>query len=63
MNYFYTMVEVAAKFGVTEGTVRKWASSGKIKCIKTLGGHYRFPKKWVDDHLEASREISNNRST
>lgn len=34
--------EVARLFHVDPKTVTRWASEGKITCIRTLGGHRRF---------------------
>ena len=34
--------EVAALFHVDPKTVTRWASDGKLTCIRTLGGHRRF---------------------
>lgn len=37
-----TPAEVAALFRVNPKTVTRWARSGKITAIRTLGGHRRF---------------------
>ncbi len=37
-----TPAEVAAMFKVNSKTVTRWAMAGKIKAIRTLGGHRRF---------------------
>jgi excisionase family DNA binding protein len=37
-----TPSEVAAMFHVNPKTVTRWARSGKISAIRTLGGHRRF---------------------
>jgi excisionase family DNA binding protein len=34
--------EVAAMFRVDAKTVTRWARSGKLSSIRTLGGHRRF---------------------
>ncbi|MBC7746576.1 BldC family transcriptional regulator, partial [Pedobacter sp.] len=34
--------EVAAMFRVNPKTVTRWARSGKLTSIRTLGGHRRF---------------------
>jgi excisionase family DNA binding protein len=39
-----TPAEVAAMFGVDAKTVTRWAISGKISSIRTLGGHRRYLK-------------------
>lgn len=37
-----TPSEVAALFRVNPKTVTRWARSGKLTAIRTLGGHRRF---------------------
>lgn len=37
-----TPAEVAALFRVDPKTVTRWARSGKLSAIRTLGGHRRF---------------------
>lgn len=37
-----TTGEVAAIFGVTMTTVKRWAEEGKLPYFRTPGGHYRF---------------------
>ena len=37
-----TPAEVAAMFRVDPKTVTRWARSGKVSSIKTLGGHRRY---------------------
>ena len=42
-----TPSEVAAMFRVNPKTVTRWARSGKISTIRTLGGHRRFRKSEI----------------
>lgn len=42
-----TPAEVAALFRVDPKTVARWADSGKIPSIRTLGGHRRFRRSDV----------------
>lgn len=46
--------EVAALFDVTERTVINWASSGKLACLRTVGGHLRFRSDDVMALLEVN---------
>jgi excisionase family DNA binding protein len=46
--------EVAALFDVTERTVINWASSGKLPCLRTVGGHLRFRSEDVMALLEVN---------
>ena len=44
-----TPAEVAALFRVDPKTVTRWARSGKLSAIRTLGGHRRFLESEVLD--------------
>lgn len=44
--------EVAALFGVDPKTVTRWAKTGKLVSIRTLGGHRRFPADQIDAMLQ-----------
>jgi len=46
-----TPSEVAAMFRVNPKTVTRWARSGKISAIRTLGGHRRFKASEIKDFL------------
>lgn len=47
-----TPSEVAALFRVDPKTVTRWAKAGKLSCVKTLGGHRRYPASEVNALLE-----------
>jgi excisionase family DNA binding protein len=42
-----TPAEVAAAFGVNPKTVTRWAKSGKLAAVRTLGGHRRYMEREV----------------
>ena len=42
-----TPAEVASLFRVDPKTVTRWAKSGKLTSIRTLGGHRRFKESEV----------------
>jgi len=44
----YTSKELGYLLGVRSGTVAKWTNDKKIKCVKTPGGHRRYPKSEVE---------------
>lgn len=44
--------EVAAMFRVDAKTVTRWHKAGKIKAIRTLGGHRRFKLSEIRKALE-----------
>lgn len=47
-----TPAEVAALFRVNPKTVTRWARSGKLTSIRTLGGHRRFLASEVEHRLQ-----------
>ena len=47
-----TPAEVAALFRVNPKTVTRWARSGKITAMRTLGGHRRFRSSEINRCLE-----------
>ncbi len=46
-----TPAEVAAMFRVNPKTVTRWARSGKLTAVRTLGGHRRFKASEVNECL------------
>ena len=56
-----TPAEVASLFRVDPKTVTRWAKSGKLTSIRTLGGHRRYKESEVKTLLgSASNAISRN---
>jgi excisionase family DNA binding protein len=51
-----TPSEVAAMFRVNPKTVTRWARSGKISAIRTLGGHRRFRASEIRKFLDQVEE-------
>lgn len=50
--------EVAALFRVNPKTVTRWARSGKLSAIRTLGGHRRFKASEIRRSLaDMSHEV------
>jgi excisionase family DNA binding protein len=52
-----TPSEVASLFRVSPKTVTRWARSGKLTAIKTLGGHRRFRAGEVREALASAHEV------
>ena len=44
--------DVAALFQVSERTVSEWAKRGQIPCVRTPGGHRRYPADEIKALLE-----------
>ena len=47
-----TPAEVARLFRVSPKTVTRWARSGKLSAMRTLGGHRRFKASEVREFLD-----------
>lgn len=45
---YLSIGEVATALGVTVATVRNWERAGKLKSIRTPGGHRRFGASSVE---------------
>ena len=53
-----TPAEVAEMFRVNPKTVTRWARTGRLRAIKTIGGHRRYRLTEVRKAVEAANEIS-----
>jgi excisionase family DNA binding protein len=59
MSELLTPSEVAKLFRVDPKTVTRWARTGKLSAIRTLGGHRRYRKEEIIGVLEGGyREVS-----
>jgi molybdopterin-binding protein len=47
--------EAAELAGVSYPTLKQWIYKGKIKSVKTVGGHHRIPKSEIDRLSGAGR--------
>ena len=54
-----TPSEVAKLFRVDPKTVTRWAKSGKLSSIRTLGGHRRYRASEVRALLEGQQQAAN----
>ena len=45
---FLSRADVARRLGVSANTVTRWAREGRLPCIVTLGGHYRFDREEIE---------------
>jgi molybdopterin-binding protein len=46
--------EAAAAIGVSYPTIKQWILAGKLKTIKTPGGHHRIPQSDLKRYLPAA---------
>jgi excisionase family DNA binding protein len=49
--------EVALMFRVNPKTVTRWARSGRISALRTIGGHRRFRATEINRFLEDVRDL------
>lgn len=47
--------EAALRLGISYPTMKQWIYRGKIKAIKTPGGHYRIPESELDSLLHKAK--------
>lgn len=47
--------EAALRLGIAYPTVKQWLYRGKIKAVKTPGGHYRIPEAELDSLLHKAK--------
>jgi len=47
--------EAALRLGISYPTLKQWIYSGKIKAVKTPGGHYRIPEAELDGLLHKAK--------
>ena len=52
-----TPAEVAELFRVNPKTVTRWAQSGKISAVRTLGGHRRYRRDDIEAQLRSEEPI------
>ncbi len=48
-----TPAEVAQMFRVNPKTVTRWSRAGKIRAIRTMGGHRRFYRSEIQRALDS----------
>jgi excisionase family DNA binding protein len=42
---YISVTDVARIFAVSPKTITRWAREGKLPCMRTLGGHRRYPEQ------------------
>lgn len=50
--------EAAETLGVSYPTVKQWIYQGKIRSVKTAGGHHRIPAEEIERILNAKRQTA-----
>lgn len=52
--------EAAQSLGVSYPTLKHWILTGKIRTVKTPGGHHRIPIGELDEYLPRTRKKGRN---
>ena len=47
--------EAALRLGISYPTIKQWLYRGKLKAVKTPGGHYRIPEAELDEFLHKAK--------
>lgn len=47
--------EAALRLGISYATIKQWLYRGKVKAVKTPGGHYRIPESELDSLLHQAK--------
>lgn len=55
MKSTYSTAELAQMLEVNESTIKRWSDSGYLECVKTKGGHRRFPIRSVLKFVHENR--------
>lgn len=50
-----TLGQASDQLGIADSTLRRWADSGRLASMTTLGGHRRFPRAVIEAMLPAVR--------
>jgi len=56
MASLLTPRETALRLGISYPTVKQWLYQGKLKAVKTPGGHYRIPESELDGLLHKVKQ-------
>ncbi|MFZ5519170.1 MAG: B12-binding domain-containing protein [Candidatus Zhuqueibacterota bacterium] len=54
MQYFNS-IEAAKVLNVNVSTIKRWTQEGKLKCVKTPGGHRKFTMQHLAEFLESNK--------
>ncbi|MEO6965264.1 MAG: helix-turn-helix transcriptional regulator [Acidobacteriaceae bacterium] len=47
MPELYTPRDAAERLGISYPTIKQWLYRGKLRAVKTPGGHYRIPEREI----------------
>jgi molybdopterin-binding protein len=58
MVELYTPREAAERLGISYPTIKQWLYRGKLRAIKTPGGHYRIHEREIQAFLRSDAPVS-----
>jgi molybdopterin-binding protein len=56
MAALLTPRQAALRLGISYPTIKQWIYAGKLKTVKTPGGHYRIPEAELDQFLHKAKQ-------
>jgi excisionase family DNA binding protein len=59
-SQFLTTREAAALLGVGTTSIKRWADTGVLRCVKTAGGHRRFERHAVEALIGSGPELASS---
>jgi len=60
MTELLKLSEAAKLAGVTYQTIKQWIYKGKLRSVKTAGGHHRIPRGEINRLTESSTKTVKN---
>jgi len=52
---YFNSIEAANVLNVNVSTIKRWTQEGKLKCVKTAGGHRKFTMQHLAEFLESNK--------
>ncbi|HEX4022567.1 MAG TPA: helix-turn-helix transcriptional regulator [Acidobacteriaceae bacterium] len=60
MPELYTPREAAQRLGISYPTIKQWIYHGKLKAVKTPGGHYRISEREIQTLTRPTTHLPKN---
>jgi molybdopterin-binding protein len=57
MSELYTPRAAAERLGISYPTIKQWLYRGKLRAIKTPGGHYRIHEREIQAYLRSDAPV------
>ncbi len=63
MPELHTPREAARRLGISYPTIKQWIYNGKLKAVKTPGGHYRIHEREIQALTQPAPQLTRNKKT